>query len=130
MAASPINIPASSPYGATLTFLQSFLGYILREVETTPSISTTAVQILTQNGDRLGFVVANTSTQTVTIGLSAAVTATAGIMLNAQTGVISVIVRDDFTLCSHEWWAIAGAGPQAIYVLEIIGIKALPPGSR
>lgn len=119
-------------FGAALTYVQNLLGYLVNEIDEvfTLQITNPTVPFIQQNGDRLGLVIVNTSTNPAFIGLSSAVgPSNQGIYLPASGGSISMDARTDFTLPTRAWWGIATGGITVIYVLEIIGVKALPPGA-
>jgi hypothetical protein len=120
-------------FGAALTWTQEEYGYLIHEVESFPGIpfqSTPATQILSNNGDRLGLVIVNPGTSVVYISLSSSVSSNNGIILTANGGALTTNVRQDLTLPSRAWYAISPAAPGQLYVLEIIGWKKFPTGSK
>ena len=128
MATSPIV--AAPAFGAALTVVQNIFGYIINEVESFPSIATTSptAPFIPQNGDRLGLVLVNTAVNQMFVGLSPAVGSLDGIVLSPNGGAIAMNVRDDMTLTTRAWWALSITAPGILYVLEIIGVKAVGPG--
>lgn len=117
-------------YGAALTYTQKLLGYIVNEVESFPGVPATSptAPFIPQNGDRVGLLIANVGLQTVYVGLSSAVGAANGFLLVPNGGAIAINAKDDFTLTSRAWWSFATPSPSSLYVLELIGVRALPVG--
>jgi hypothetical protein len=121
---------AGYTFGAALTWTQGEYGYLISEVESFPSIATVAPanQFLPNNGDRLGLVIINTSLNNIFVGLSNQVSSLFGILLTANGGSLTANVRQDLTLPTRAWFGFSPSGvPTTIYVLEIIGVKQLPP---
>lgn len=119
-------------YGAALTNTQQRLGYLVNQIESFPTLGTTppTAPFIGNNADRVGLIIVNVSLNPVFIGVSqATVQATNGILLNPSGGAVTMQVRDDWTLPSSAWWGEATGGSAQIYVLELIGWKALPPGT-
>lgn len=118
-------------YGAALTYVQNLLGYIIDERDQTQGVAaaTPTSPFVSQNGDRVGLLVANVGLQTVFIALSSAVGSANGFQLQPNGGAIAFDARTDFTLTTRAWWAFATPSPSSIYILELIGVRALPPTS-
>lgn len=131
MATSPNGAP-NVKFGAALTFVQQFLGYLVNEVESFPTIpaSSPTSPFLPQNGDRVGLLIANTGLNNAFIGLGPTVGGNFGFFLVANGGAIAFNVRDDFTLTTRSWWGASIGASNIFYVLEIIGVKALGPGTQ
>lgn len=124
--------PAGFTFGAALTNTQQRLGYIINEVESSPTALSTvpATQILTQNADRVGLIIVNISINTCFVGtIQANVTNAVGILLSPNGGSITMQVRDDWTLPSRSWFGLGSGGNAQLYVLELIGVKALAPNT-
>lgn len=62
----------------------------------------------------------NLGANDINVGLNSGVSSSQGILLTAQGGLISMTVRDDFTLPSREWFGRAIDAPSQVYVLEIV----------
>lgn len=130
MASPPIN--GNFKFGAALTAVQSKLGYLLNIVESDPLLGTSnpTAPFLPNNADRVGLIIVNTSVNQCFVGLSQSqIVNLFGILLNQNGGSVTMQVNDDFTLPSHDWWGIAIGAPSQLYVVELIGIKALPPNT-
>lgn len=124
------TLPAGFTFGAALTNTQQRLGYIINEVESNPLITVGAptAPFLPQNADRVGLIIVNTSINTAFIAVSQAeVNNVFGILLSPNGGSVTMQVRDDWTLPSRAWWGTASGGSAQMYVLELIGVRALPP---
>jgi hypothetical protein len=105
--------------------------YLIHEVQSFPvaGITPPTSPFLPQNGDRMGIAIVNTSINNCYIAFSSAVGNAEGIFLAAGGGSFTANVRQDMTLPTHDWWAMAIAAPAALFVLEIIGWKKFPKGT-
>jgi len=92
------------------------------------AVGVAAIPVARNNPDRLAFVMINLSANIVYISPLPGVLATAGIRLDPNGGLISMVWDEDFELVSHEWYGIATAAASAIFVSEVIGetVKAGP----
>lgn len=105
---------------AALQFTEQELGGPCVEYETYPTCQTSPMSLVHGSGDRVGLIIINLGLNPVNIGLFASITATNGILLAPQGGLVSMTVRDDFTLPSREWWGIATGGTSQLYILEVV----------
>lgn len=87
------------------------------------AVGVAAIPVLLNHPDRLGFVMINLSANIVYISPLPTVLATAGIMLAANGGAVSMVWDEDFELVSHEWYGIATGAASAVFITEIIGKK-------
>lgn len=115
--------------GAARSFTESQLGGPTNEIESSPVITTTVGSAVQGNGDRIGLLIMNIGSDIVYIGLSAQVSNTNGIELAAGGGVATFNVRDDFTLPSRQWWAVAQNTSSQLYVLEEVRISLTSIGA-
>lgn len=107
--------------GAALDYTVAQLGGPVLEQESNPSISTSPVQVVPNNADRVGLVVVNLGAGNVFMSLGNTPSVSVGIFLGANGGSTSLTVRDDFTLPSRQWTAICPAGgPSVLEVIEYI----------
>lgn len=83
------------------------------------SVGTTAVEILRNNPDRLGFVAINLSINEVYIAPVRDVSATRGIRLNANGGLLTMFYGEDFELVGYAFFALASGVGSTIFVMEI-----------
>ena len=118
----PPSSQYSRPFGAARWFVEHYVGGPTREIESsivlTPGVSTT---VAISNPDRVGLVFVNNSASTILVVLSSEQsTGNNGIPVSAGGSIISMNVRDDFTLPAREWIAIGGAGIPVLYVLQIV----------
>lgn len=91
------------------------------------AVGVAAIPVIRNNPDRLGFVFINLSANIVYISPAPGVLATAGIRLDANGGMVSMVWDEDFELVSHEWYGIATGAGSAIFVSEIIGETVKSP---
>ena len=87
--------------------------------ETFPVVGTTPVQLLTNNPNRVGFIIVNLSTNTAYVGLQAAVTTTTGAALGGNQSFSSTW-RDDFNSVGFARYAVAATSNNNFYVAEIV----------
>lgn len=111
---------------AALLFTEQELGGPCVENESQVNVAATVTQLCLGAGDRVGLVFINIGTQDVYIALSASVASFNGIFLSANGGSVSLTVRDDFTLTSRAWYAVANGGMGSVYVLEVVRFRATP----
>ena len=81
----------------------------------------TAVQIMPNNPDRVGFVIFNLGGAIAYIGLSSAVAALNGSQLAATGGAATANAADEGEYTTYQQFGI-GAGATTVYVLEFIGM--------
>lgn len=109
---------------AALRFTEEELGGPCTEIETT-FLNFSANTVIAQgNGDRVGLIIMNIGNTVANVGLLGAPNANNSLQLQAGGSIISLNVRDDFTLPSRQWSASGSLGPVTLYVLEIIRFKA------
>lgn len=128
--ASPA-VPVKPRYGAALTIIQNLYGWIVQEVESYPLLQTGGPfsQIVPQNGDRVGLLIMDQGANNVNISLVQNAPAFP-LLLLANGGSVSFDLKDDFTLTTRAWYGQAQTAIQNVYVLEIIAVRPLPPGSQ
>lgn len=88
------------------------------------SVGLTAVLILSNNPNRLGFTIINLSGNVIYLSLTNEVNATAneerGIRLDNDGGHVSMIWDEDFDMVAWAWWAISTGADSQVYALEVI----------
>lgn len=84
------------------------------------NIGITALLILANNPNRLGWIVVNLSANELYLGLTNAVDEHHGIRLNANGGIASMVWDEDFQMTGWAIWAIGSAINTYIYVLEVV----------
>lgn len=82
------------------------------------TVGTSAIKILSENPLRTGLIIVNLSLSSLFISPTPDVSTTKGIYVSPGGGAYILKWEEDFELVSHEWYAIAGAAAQPIYVLE------------
>jgi hypothetical protein len=110
---------AANTFGAALQFTVGELGGPTVETESYPVAQLTATDLVIGNGDRCGLFAINLGANPVYISVLPTVSATSGILLSANGGLVSLNVRDDFTMPSRNWKMIATGGTSQMYVLEL-----------
>jgi hypothetical protein len=84
------------------------------------SVGTTAVEILANNPNRLGWVIVNLSANTLYLAFKDDVSSTKGIRLEASGGSASMIWDEDFQAVGWAIWGVASGADSAIYAYEVI----------
>jgi hypothetical protein len=115
MSTSPVKIAR----GAALEFTEQDLGGPCTEQETFVATSTVLTIAVEGNGDRVAIVFVNQGTTDLIIGTRPDISASQGIRLTANGGGATFTVREDYTLCSRRWYALAISATPTLYVLEI-----------
>jgi hypothetical protein len=87
---------------------------------TVSSIGTSAVQIMRQDPDRLGFVIINLSVSDIYIGSFRDVSATKGIKIPPSGGSAVALWDEDFETVGKEWFGVAGALSSALLITEYV----------
>jgi hypothetical protein len=86
----------------------------------TGSVGTSVVRVLPGNPNRFAFVVINLGTAAVYLRPDRDVSASAGIRLAPSGGSFAANWREDFHIVGWDWYAIADAAAQSIFVLEVV----------
>lgn len=85
----------------------------------TGTVGTSAVRVLPNDPDRVGFLIVNLSAAAVYVKPRLDVSSSSGIRLAPNGGTISISWRDDFHLAGWDWYAIADAAGSSILVLGV-----------
>lgn len=84
-------------------------------------VGTTAVLILNNNPNRLGWTIVNThATQTLHLALTNGVTTITGIQLDAKGGHASEVWDEDFEETGWAVWGIGSGANTSIYSKEVV----------
>lgn len=118
---------ANRTTGAARWFTEKDLDGPSRSQESITAVSATAITIVPNNPDRVALVLVNQGTADVNISLIPIVSLTAGIRLAAGGGFVSMIVKDDYTVVSREWFGISITGTNNVYALETIADVIMAP---
>jgi len=86
----------------------------------TNSVGTSIVRILGNNPNRMSFSIVNLGTSAMFIAPDNGPSTSRGIRLDAGGGSFSANWRDDAHLTGWDWFAIAEAAAQSIFVLEVV----------
>jgi len=105
--------------GAALEFTEQQLGGPIVENETFVATSTTIGIAIEGNGDRVALIMVNQGTTDLFVGTRPDISSTQAIRLTANGGSVTLTVRDDFTLPTRRWYAIAASATPTLYVLEL-----------
>lgn len=109
---------------AALRFTEMELGGPCTETTTNVVIGASQDNIIAQqNPDRVGLIIMNISSADCYVNLVYSAAVGSGIYLNGFGGLVTMNVRDDFTLPSREWHANCAA-PTILLVMEIVRFKA------
>lgn len=111
---------ANTPAGAALNYLRKKFGGNFREQESTPVIGVAAAQVVGNNPDRLALLIMDLGASTLFAGLLPTVNANAGIQIAPNGGSMSLIVDEDFTFTTRQFFAVSPGGNTQLYVLELI----------
>jgi len=106
--------------GAARTYTDGQLGGPTLDIISNPSILVTVTSVVQNSPDRVGLIIFNTGANDIYISILATVSTTFGIRLPANTGAVTMNVRDDFTLPSQPWYAVASGGTSVITVVETV----------
>ena len=88
--------------------------------EAITSASTTAQKILSNNPNRLAFIIMNLGSTACFVGLTRDVSTTKGIRLDATGGHSSCVWDEDFQMTGWAWWIIAASGTPEVYSLAVV----------
>lgn len=113
--------------GAARFITEQLLGGPTRSIPSNPNIQTTVTTICNNNPDRVGLVVINLGSNDVFAWIDNSVGTTKGVRLTANGGVMTLTVRDDYTLVAEQWIGIASGGASLVGVLEVVSDVILPP---
>lgn len=113
-------------FGAARAFTDVALGGPTTDQDSTFTVQITSGIALQGNPDRVGLLIINNGANDVFLGLTSGVAVNAGMKLPALGGNFIADVRDDFTLPSRAFYAIANGGTSSIYILEILRISYTP----
>jgi hypothetical protein len=86
----------------------------------TGSVGVAVVRVLPNNPNRFGFIIINLGLSAVYVAPDRAVSATRGIRLAPSGGSFSANWREDFQLVGWDWYAIADAAAQDVFVMEVV----------
>lgn len=90
------------------------------ENRTVSQVGNTAIEILRQDPDRLGFVIINLSVNDLYIGPFQNVSATKGIKIPPSGGSAVIIWDEDFESVGKQWYGLASAAASAVLTTEYI----------
>lgn len=118
---------ANRSTGAARYFTEQQLGGPTRTIPSNPNIQTSVTQVCNNNPDRVGLVVVNLGSFDVFVWTDNSVSTTKGVRLTANGGVMTLNVKDDYTLVAEQWIGIGSGGAALLGVLEVVSDVILPP---
>lgn len=113
-------------FGAARSFTDAALGGPTSDQDSSVTAQTSAGILLQGNPDRVGLLFINLGSNDVYLALNSGVSTTNGLKIPSAGGNFVCNVRDDFTLPSRTFYAIANGGTSAVYILEILRISYTP----
>jgi hypothetical protein len=84
------------------------------------SVGTSAVKVLDNNPDRVGWFIVNLSSNVIYLHFDSSVSPSKGIAISPNGGFASMVWDEDFHAVGWEIWAKASGEGSQIYVVEII----------
>ena len=115
--------------GANLTYAESQLGSYLTEKIQNLTLTTTAQQIFQNNADRLEVAMFNLGSNDAVGNFDPNVSSTYGFKIVASSGFLILKLKDDFTLLTRPFFALATASTTNLTVVELIRIVHVPGGT-
>jgi hypothetical protein len=107
------------PKGAAKEVLSVDVGGLVTEIDTNPATSAAAASIVGNDPDAIALNIINLGANNVFIALTPDVSSTKGILIGANGGILSLVLRDDFTLPSREWFGVSPGGASTLYVVRL-----------
>ena len=106
--------------------IQANFGFHTRVQESNPviAVAITTTQIANNNNNRLGLTIINSGTANIWISTLKELIVGQGIFLAANGGSISFRWDQDFSLISHDWFAIGDGGVSNVHVVEVIAVPS------
>lgn len=86
----------------------------------TPTVATTATQLLRPNPNRLAWTLINLSAAAIYVGFTQDVGTSKGVYVSATGGVFGLLFSEDFVLCAYPIWAIVEADTATVYLVEVL----------
>lgn len=105
--------------GAAMAWLAQEFGGLLSENESVPATGAATVSVIGNDPDSLAITFVNFGGFDIFLTLTAKPTASSGIKLVANGGAVSLVIRDDLTLVTREWFATSPGGASSLYVLRL-----------
>ena len=113
--------------GAVARLVEREYGGAVAETEAVETVGTTSAAVTRNDPERPVLVFVNLSANTIFLGFDASVSSARGIRLAANGGALAMNARDDLTLPTRRWFAVATAAASNLYVLSVRRIAVIPP---
>lgn len=110
--------------GALSDLIEEEFGGAFDTAESNAATTATASRAVPNNPECLGTTIINLGANAVYLSPSSGVSATAGIMLAANGGSLTLNAREDLTLAGHEWYAVSPAGASTLFTIRILRYRA------
>lgn len=107
-----------------LQYLEEKYGSLLQETEADVATGAASVSLVMNNSDRFTLTLTNNGANDVYIGLTANVSALAGIKLPANGGQVSMTAEFDLRLPTRQWFGVSPGGASTVHVIEEIGYES------
>ena len=112
--------------GAAQAFIERLVGgfFVVRERDV--GLTTTAVEILRNDPERVGWLVVVTGATQAQLAFNIQVTAANAILIPGSGGSFTANVREDFTLVTVSLYGNVAAGTTTLHIVEIVRVAAPP----
>jgi len=84
------------------------------------AVGTSAVRVLSNNPNRLAWIIINLSTNSLYLAFDNTVSTSRGIYVGPNGGYATLVWDEDFDLVGWELYAVASGAGSNIYVVEIV----------
>ena len=112
--------------GAAATFVANVVGGFFVTRERDVVLTTTAVEVLRNDPERVGWLISNTGTEEGLFAFNINVTAAASIHVPQLGGTFKANVREDFTLPVVSLYGAVAANTTTLHIVEIVRVSAAP----
>ena len=115
-------------FGAAREFIAQQVGGPTSEAEANVATAAAAVSLCGNDPDAVALVFVNIGANNVFVALTQGVVGGNGIFLQANGGIASMNVINDYTLPTREWFAVSPSGASTVYVLRVRRFTAQQSG--
>ncbi len=99
---------------------EEWLDSDVRENPAVAALGAASAVWLKNNPRRIQVLLVNIGANTIYVGLAGGVSATTGIPVAGNGGNLQMLAVEDGELVRREWWGVCPAGPNGIYVIEVV----------
>ena len=104
--------------GAAQSFIEGEFGGPTEEIDAETSVGTTPTKLVDNDPEALALTIINLGQNTAWVMFDNQPSSTRGIQLDAGGGVVSLVIRDDQTLPTREWYAITATGTTDLFTIR------------